>query len=37
MVSVPRVVPSTVGVKTILTVHDAAAAKELVQVFAVMA
>ncbi len=37
MVRVPSVVPVTVGVKTTVTAHVPAAARDLVQVFAVMA
>jgi hypothetical protein len=37
MVRVPVVVPATVGVKTTVTTHKAAGAREPVQVFAVMA
>ena len=37
IVSVPVVVPTTAGVKTTVTVQEAAAAREVVQVFAVMA
>ena len=36
IVSVPVVVPTTAGVKTTVTVQEAAAAREVVQVFAVM-
>jgi hypothetical protein len=37
VVSVPVVVPTSAGVKTTVTVQEAAAARDVVQVFAVMA